>query len=149
MLDQKSKQQMTMIESLLLLLITTLIISSSHAFQATGSIFSGRRRACASGVQLFSAVANDETAVKIDDAVLLKRDRYVATNRFTVRPGRAAKFEKRWGKLIMCVLFSASFHVYDNIDAHCFFTNSRSFFKIGRIGGIPLLSIDEKSWTRE
>lgn len=27
---------------------------------------------------------------------LLKRDRYVATNRFAVRPGKAGKFEKRW-----------------------------------------------------
>jgi heme-degrading monooxygenase HmoA len=27
---------------------------------------------------------------------LLKRDRYVATNRFAVRKGKAAKFEKRW-----------------------------------------------------
>ena len=27
---------------------------------------------------------------------LLKRDRYVASNRFAVRPGREAKFEKRW-----------------------------------------------------
>ncbi|CAB9506619.1 Antibiotic biosynthesis monooxygenase [Seminavis robusta] len=27
---------------------------------------------------------------------LLKRDRYVATNRFAVRQGKAAKFEKRW-----------------------------------------------------
>ena len=26
----------------------------------------------------------------------LERDRYVATNRFEVRKGRAAKFEKRW-----------------------------------------------------
>lgn len=27
---------------------------------------------------------------------LLKRDRYVATNRFAVRPGREGKFEQRW-----------------------------------------------------
>ena len=27
---------------------------------------------------------------------LLKRDRYVATNRFAVRPGKAGKFEQRW-----------------------------------------------------
>ena len=77
----------------ILLLIATLLFTT--AFQ-TGSI-SSRSRATANGA-LFSAVADEqETAVKSD---LLKRDRYVATNRFTVRPGRAAKFEKRWGEYI-------------------------------------------------
>mmetsp|Transcript_18210 Transcript_18210/g.29859 ORF Transcript_18210/g.29859 Transcript_18210/m.29859 type:complete len:339 (+) Transcript_18210:71-1087(+) len=78
-----------MMKQSILLLIATLL--STTAFQ-TGSI-SSRSRATANGA-LFSAVADEqETAVKSD---LLKRDRYVATNRFTVRPGRAAKFEKRW-----------------------------------------------------
>jgi hypothetical protein len=39
-----------------------------------------------------AATENGETAGKR----LLARDRYVATNRFAVRPGRGAKFEKRW-----------------------------------------------------
>ena len=78
-------------QSILLLLAT--ILSTTAAFQTGGSISSSRCNGA-----LFSAVADEqETAVKND---LLKRDRYVATNRFTVRPGRAAKFEKRWGELL-------------------------------------------------
>ena len=85
-------------QSSLLLLIASLL--STHAFQA-GSIISPSR-AAASGTALFSAVADEETAVKTN-ASLLKRDRYVATNRFTVRQGRAAKFEKRWGEFSFIV----------------------------------------------
>jgi hypothetical protein len=77
----------------LLLLIATLI--STHAFQA-GTVISSRSRADASGALFSSTTVAEETAVKND--ALLKRDRYVATNRFTVRQGRAAKFEKRWGE---------------------------------------------------
>jgi heme-degrading monooxygenase HmoA len=40
------------------------------------------------------------TEATVDDDItekgLLKRDRYVATNRFSVRKGQQAKFEKRW-----------------------------------------------------
>jgi len=43
---------------------------------------------------------NDYTEDDIQDDLtsrgLLKRDRYVATNRFAVRPGKEAKFEARW-----------------------------------------------------
>ena len=39
-------------------------------------------------------LATDDDAVT--DKGLLKRDRYVATNRFAVRKGQQAKFEKRW-----------------------------------------------------
>ncbi|KAL7439899.1 hypothetical protein ACHAXH_006952 [Discostella pseudostelligera] len=54
-----------------------------------------------SSTQLYSTTAapNDAaTSVSAtnNDKELLKRDRYVATNRFTVRPGSSAKFEKRW-----------------------------------------------------
>ena len=40
----------------------------------------------------------DEAATSTDTTSngLLTRDRYVASNRFAVRPGREAKFEKRW-----------------------------------------------------
>jgi len=42
----------------------------------------------------------DDTSTSADpdltESGLLKRDRYVATNRFSVRPGKGAKFEKRW-----------------------------------------------------
>lgn len=38
----------------------------------------------------------DSSTSETTNKGLLKRDRYVATNRFAVRPGKAAKFEKRW-----------------------------------------------------
>ena len=60
-----------------------------------------------------TAIASSTTKTSIEDATsksddgddadaddrslsLLKRDRYVATNRFAVRDGKEAKFEKRW-----------------------------------------------------
>lgn len=43
---------------------------------------------------LFSTASDADTA--LTDKGLLKRDRYVATNRFSVRKNQAAKFEKRW-----------------------------------------------------
>ena len=46
----------------------------------------------ATSTNLFSTTASPETT----DKGLLKRDRYVVTNRFAVRAGQAAKFEKRW-----------------------------------------------------
>ena len=51
---------------------------------------------------LFMAATIDapqQTTTSDDDVTekgLLKRDRYVATNRFAVRKGQQAKFEKRW-----------------------------------------------------
>jgi len=42
-------------------------------------------------------VADDDVQeTETTERGLLKRDRYVATNRFAVRQGKAAKFEKRW-----------------------------------------------------
>jgi len=41
--------------------------------------------------------APEDASVAVENREdMLSRDRYVATNRFTVRPGRGAKFEKRW-----------------------------------------------------
>jgi len=37
-----------------------------------------------------------DTSTQTTEKGLLKRDRYVATNRFAVRQGKAAKFEQRW-----------------------------------------------------
>ena len=49
---------------------------------------------------LKSTTTNDDSAsaatLATTDKGLLKRDRYVATNRFAVRSGKAAKFEARW-----------------------------------------------------
>lgn len=47
-----------------------------------------------SSALLSTAAPEDVATAKKEE--LLTRDRYVATNRFTVRPGREAKFEKRW-----------------------------------------------------
>lgn len=78
----------------LLLLLAALF--TTNAFQ-TGGALSTRT----SVGPLFSAVANEEETAAVPKNDLLKRDRYVATNRFTVRPGRAAKFEKRWGESLI------------------------------------------------
>lgn len=47
-----------------------------------------------------SSSTTDESTSSTSSATntkgLLKRDRYVATNRFAVRQGKAAKFEQRW-----------------------------------------------------
>jgi len=41
--------------------------------------------------------ATDETSKEAPaDSKLLKRERYIASNRFAVRPGKEVKFEKRW-----------------------------------------------------
>jgi hypothetical protein len=119
-----------------LLLIATLL-STTHAFLQTGSTISsasGCSRSRAVSGALFSTVADEEAAVKKNDA-LLKRDRYVATNRFTVRQGRAAKFEKRWGKfsIVWCASSSSLcalllYHLVSlSLSCH-FFSCSRSFF---------------------
>ena len=43
-----------------------------------------------------SSFAEDDNETALTGKGMLKRDRYVATNRFAVRPGKEAKFEKRW-----------------------------------------------------
>lgn len=43
-----------------------------------------------------STVAIETTEVSDVNQAAMKRDRYVATNRFAVRKGQQAKFEKRW-----------------------------------------------------
>ena len=66
------------------------------------------RSAASPHVLRMSTTVDEDTAVGADSFLqdddeteltskgLLKRDRYVATNRFAVRPGKEAKFEKRW-----------------------------------------------------
>ena len=49
------------------------------------------------GLPAIRASAVEESAPPTSAAPpKLKRERYVATNRFTVRDGKDAKFEKRW-----------------------------------------------------
>lgn len=43
-----------------------------------------------------SDTTEDSSSTQVTDTGLLKRDRYVATNRFAVRKDKAAKFEQRW-----------------------------------------------------
>lgn len=45
---------------------------------------------------LFSTGTDEDLDDNMTAKGLLKRDRYVATNRFAVRKGKGAKFEKRW-----------------------------------------------------
>eukprot|EP00523_Entomoneis_sp_CCMP467_P010247 CAMPEP_0168737160 /NCGR_PEP_ID=MMETSP0724-20121128/10242_1 /TAXON_ID=265536 /ORGANISM="Amphiprora sp., Strain CCMP467" /LENGTH=350 /DNA_ID=CAMNT_0008784399 /DNA_START=40 /DNA_END=1092 /DNA_ORIENTATION=+ len=40
--------------------------------------------------------SNEDAQLETTAKGLFKRDRYIATNRFSVRKGKAAKFEKRW-----------------------------------------------------
>ncbi|KAL9190055.1 hypothetical protein ACHAXT_007266 [Thalassiosira profunda] len=74
-----------------LLLLCVLLCGSVAAFQAglPPSRSSLRLHSTAEATEVAAAPAKEE---------LLPRDRYVATNRFTVRPGREAKFEKRWAE---------------------------------------------------
>lgn len=46
--------------------------------------------------RLFATEVEDDVQTDVTAKGLFKRDRYVATNRFAVRKGKAAKFEKRW-----------------------------------------------------
>jgi len=83
------------------LLSTAVVVESFATNPALG------RRSCASPFSLASAVIDEESspgapAPQSDSDSdtysngLLRRDRYVASNRFSVRPGREARFEKRW-----------------------------------------------------
>lgn len=95
---------------LILLLGSSSLVQSFHTVVAPPTISSikiSTNSAAAvvrprSTVQLHSTTAtpNNEATTSSDAKEngdeSLKRDRYMATNRFTVRPGREAKFEKRW-----------------------------------------------------
>lgn len=58
----------------------------------------GNRKSQVSNSLQVSTTFSIYSNAKLDSAEkgLLKRDRYVATNRFAVRSGQQAKFEKRW-----------------------------------------------------
>lgn len=91
---------------LLLILECSNLVQSFHAVAPlalsnvrTSSVSAARPRSFSLLPQLYSTTAptsNEATSSAAAKEELLKRDRYVATNRFTVRPGREAKFEKRW-----------------------------------------------------
>eukprot|EP00536_Pseudo-nitzschia_multiseries_P010608 jgi/Psemu1/26461/gm1.26461_g len=89
---------------LLSCLLTTVVVIESFATTTS----SQGRRSLVSSVSLAASVTDEESSsgaapvaasqAETDAAPngLLGRDRYVASNRFAVRPGREAKFEKRW-----------------------------------------------------
>lgn len=74
--------------SILLAFFAALTSTQGFSFQAP------QVRILDSASQLFNAATDSDAPVT--DKGLLQRDRYVATNRFSVRQGKAAKFEKRW-----------------------------------------------------
>jgi hypothetical protein len=45
---------------------------------------------------LIAFLTPSSDVAEVTEKGMLKRDRYVATNRFAVRQNKAAKFEKRW-----------------------------------------------------
>ena len=88
---------MTQLFKLVLLLATALSCSAfSTAPAAVLSRTSHHNYATTTGVTLASTAASDTDTASTTAKGLLKRDRYIATNRFAVRPGKAGKFEKRW-----------------------------------------------------
>lgn len=83
--------------SLLSCLLTKALVIDSFATAPLAS----KSRCSISGISLASSATDEdssttETSDNTAPNGLLKRDRYIATNRFAVRPGREAKFEKRW-----------------------------------------------------
>jgi heme-degrading monooxygenase HmoA len=88
------------ISSILVFLLA--IVPTTQAFtsqsQAPRSWNVGRRSFASSPVAVSTAdaVDTDENNSLAADMGLLKRDRYIATNRFAVRKDQQAKFEQRW-----------------------------------------------------
>ncbi len=77
-----------------LLLVATLLLTLFASLQA----FTGLKAPCNPFVHENNVLFSSEAATEVETTTkgLLKRDRYVATNRFAVRQGKAAKFEQRW-----------------------------------------------------
>lgn len=74
-----------------LVLLGSTLVSLSHGF-----IVSTPKAKIPAFRSLFMSTAQTEEDSTTTSRGLLKRDRYVATNRFAVRKGRQAKFEQRW-----------------------------------------------------
>jgi heme-degrading monooxygenase HmoA len=85
---------------LLSCLLTTAVVES-FANSAPSLLQQVARRSAVGVLAASSTDTTDETskqeAASIDvNNKLLKRDRYIASNRFAIRSGKEAKFEKRW-----------------------------------------------------
>jgi heme-degrading monooxygenase HmoA len=79
-----------MMKTIVALLFSSFLVGT-HAFTSTHNNPAATR---SSYDVLFSTAS--ETDAATTEKGLLKRDRYVATNRFAVRQGKEAKFEQRW-----------------------------------------------------
>ena len=77
-----------------LAMIRSTLIAALLVWRSAESFTAPATARCSS--VLASTVEAESTTVGEPVQPLLERDRYVATNRFEVRSGRAAKFEKRW-----------------------------------------------------
>ena len=69
--------------------------------RGSGLVFSSSVRMGASAATTeedtsVDSAADDDDEIELTSKGLLKRDRYIASNRFAVRSGKEAKFEKRW-----------------------------------------------------
>lgn len=74
-------------------LVACCLAAAASAFTTTTQ---HRGSGVSSSVLLAASSATEDTAASVTEKGLLKRDRYVATNRFAVRQNQAGKFEKRW-----------------------------------------------------
>lgn len=82
--------------------VAAALVAASDAFSTAHAPFHPQQQLLpASTSALFSTSTEQPTVTAEEDSEttgkgLLKRDRYVATNRFAVRSGKEAKFEQRW-----------------------------------------------------
>jgi heme-degrading monooxygenase HmoA len=72
-------------------LVSLAIIDRCHGFAGVCTLSHKQQNTC---FRMSTVTETDDVA--LTEKGLLKRDRYVATNRFAVRKGKAAKFEQRW-----------------------------------------------------
>lgn len=81
-----------------LVLLFTAFSSFTHGFALVSPAPKTTSFSPSSVVMLMSTTQDQETddSTAFTERGLLKRDRYVATNRFAVRKDKAAKFEQRW-----------------------------------------------------
>jgi heme-degrading monooxygenase HmoA len=71
-------------------------VQSDRASFSSFALFSTTKEKSAPDSSSITTTTNTDDEAETTDKGLLKRDRYVATNRFAVRPGKEAKFEQRW-----------------------------------------------------
>lgn len=75
--------------------ILSLLLLATPGFGFTTSVMKQNMVPSTSYLSMSTASVSEADS-KTTKSDILRRDRYVATNRFAVRAGKAAKFEKRW-----------------------------------------------------